>query len=151
MTTNGKSLRHIQSHSCWTILSSKLSSLAGLKRGFEVRSSDLSPLWRYFYRFYHSFPAIYYIDVVRAYKGVLKEKEVLEASLKALSIRTTPTRDRSRDQRVKVLNVGTSDGGSRESEGEVTESDDGRGQDEANKGVSIHCSLPVSVKSQGIM
>lgn len=80
------------------------------------------------------FTVMYLLDVVRAYKGVVNEKEALEASLKALSVRTTPTRDRSRDQRVKLLAVGSSDGGSRESEGEVTESDDGRGQDEDEKG-----------------
>lgn len=60
---------------------------------------------------------IYKTDVVRAYKGVIKEKEALEVSLRA--VRTTPSRDRSHDQSVGVV-----------SEGEVSGTDDERKEEE---------------------
>ena len=43
-------------------------------------------------------------DVVRAYKGVIKEKEALETSLQALSAsRSTPSRDTSLNVSVKSV------------------------------------------------
>ena len=40
----------------------------------------------------------YCVDVVRAYKGLLKEKEALEASLKALSVQQPEGENRDSDE-----------------------------------------------------
>lgn len=62
-------------------------------------------------------------DVVRAYKGLLKEKEALESSLRALSTRTsTPSRDRSHDPIATSLNVTISEQENCTSDGETIDS-----------------------------
>lgn len=54
-----------------------------------------------------------YIDVVRAYKGIMKEKEALEASLKALSVSRDQSHDQSCDGAVEPLSSeGEEDGSS---------------------------------------
>ena len=60
---------------------------------------------------------------MRAYKGLLKEKEALESSLRALSTRTsTPSRDRSHDPIATSLNVTISEQENCTSDGETIDS-----------------------------
>lgn len=59
--------------------------------------------------------------MVRAYKGLIKEKEALELSLRALS--GTPSRDQSRDPSAPGRNEVSSEGEVSEGEVSVTESE----------------------------
>lgn len=66
------------------------------------------------------------LDVVRAYKGVMKEKEALEISLRAINTsRSTPLREKSHDS---LLNASVGDGESEKSEGEVSGAETTKGE-----------------------
>ena len=68
------------------------------------------------------------IDVVRAYKGLLKEKDALEGSLRALTVNDTASREHSpRPSDLLKPNADRKDegaSGAEVSEGDTTQSDD---------------------------
>ena len=65
-----------------------------------------------------------YVDVVKAYKSLTKEKEALEASLKALSRTKPASRQTSTQKRHQK--------GSSKKEGQENESDTGRSETESD-------------------
>ena len=86
------------------------------------------------------------IDVVRAYKGLLKEKEALESSLRALSTRTsTPSRDRSHDQTATLLNVTLGEQENCTSDGETIDSQQSTTEEEGGKNSGLTFSSAIVV------
>ena len=83
---------------------------------------------------------------MRAYKGLLKEKEALESSLRALSTRTsTLSRDRSHDPTATSLNVTIGEQENCTSDGETTDSQQSTTEEEGgkNSGITFNSAIVV--------